>query len=267
MLFCRSRLSNAIELITELVRSLGRDSGKGTVKRSSFVVLQNLILILMHKTGILKAILDTKVAAVSCFNWRYRILYSTDTDTLYQDHCKIQKERTLASSFSSLAPSSKLTGKAASLGYRLQNSSHSLVASSKSLLSSKNNLMSTTKATNEHKSSVTSSIVLTELTSSRRAVPTKCMVHCGESIVPYGFEYLSLDSRLVLAPESESCILSMVNSLAQFNSCSLHGGPVSGKTETGREIAKVQCIYLYCIGHNKCIQRMPTLEPVYGYVN
>ncbi len=243
LLLCRSRLSNTIEFITELVRSLGRDSGKGTVKRSSFVVLQNLILILMHKTGILKAILDTKLAAVSCFNWRYRILYSTDTDTLYQDHCKIQIERSLASSFSSLAPSSKLTGKAASLGYRLQNSSRNLVASSKSLLSSKNNLLSTTKATNEHKSSATSSIVLTtELTSSRRSVPTKCMVHCGESIVPYGFEYLSLDSRLVLAPESEACILSMVNSLAQFNSCSLHGGPVSGKTETGREIAKVQYI-------------------------
>ncbi len=249
--YCRTRLSSVIELVAELIRSLSRENEQGAVKRSSLLVLQNVIFLLTHKNGILRALLNSKVApAVNCFHWRHRILYSTDMATLYnnQDHSNDSKDHSATSSYSSIGPNSKLTGKS-SMPYKLHSSSQNLVASSKSLLSSRSNLL---KASNEFKNSgIFSTTLTTDLASSRRSMPTKCMVHCGESIVPYGFEYQGLQERLVLTPETEACVLSVVNSFARFNSCSLHGGPVSGKTETVREIAKV---FYYIISCTRTVQ-------------
>ena len=211
-----------------------------SLKRSSLTVRQSLILILTHKHSIVKALLDNNCVSPSQFNWRYRILYSTEAGSLYQDNSKNVKEQLSTSSLSSSANSRLMSipGKA-SLSYRLQSSSHSLVASSKSLLASKNLLGNTRVANELQKSGVSSMVLTTETGSNRRSAPTKCMVHCGQTVTPYGFEYLSSDTRLVMTPDTEACILAVINSFAHFNSCSLHGGPVSGRTETGREIAKV----------------------------
>ena len=224
-----------------MVRSIGQDSGMMSLKRSSLTVLQSLVLTLTHKRSIVKASLDSNCVSLSQFNWRYRTLYSTEVDNLYRDNSKSVKEQLSSPSLASTTISrlTSIPGKA-SLSHRLQTSSHSLVASSKSLLASKN-LLGNTRAANELQKSGASSMVLTtEAGSNRCSVPTKCMVHCGQTVTPYGFEYLSSDSRLVMTPETEACVLAVINSFAGFNSCSLHGGPVSGRRETGKEIAKVQ---------------------------
>ncbi len=234
--YCRTKLSSVIELVAELIGSLNRENDQNTTKRSCLLVLQNVIFLLTHKNGILKGLLNSKLApAVNCFHWRHRILYSTDTATLYSQEQQ-SKDHSATSSYSSISTNSKIAGKS-SMPYKLHSSSQNLVASSKSLLSSRSNLL---KAVNEFKNSgVFSSALTGDLAYSRRSMPTKCMVHCGDSIVPYGYEYQGPKKRLVLTPETEACVLSVINSFARFNSSSLHGGPVSGKTETGQEIAKV----------------------------
>ena len=117
---------------------------------------------------------------------------------------------------------------------KLQGSTHSLVASSKSLLSSRNALLAAT-AGSDLQNSGTSSLVLFR----EPPPPMRCFVHCGDSILAYGFEYYGPKAKLALSPISESCILSLINELAKVAVPSLRGVPLSGKTETAFEVGRV----------------------------
>ena len=154
---------------------------------------------------------------------RRHILYAPDSNNIY---CSVQKDRSqqsnnrlsvdyncmsMASFRGSITSiySSHHSLKAGSSNAKLQGSTHSLVASSKSLLSSRNALLAAAGGSDLQKSGTSSLVLYRE-----PQPPMKCFVHCGESILPYGFEYHSPKAKLVLSPISESSMLSMMNELA-----------------------------------------------------
>ena len=224
-------------------------------KHNSLKCFQNVILTLKHKLDIAQLLLESDEPSLSSFRWKCHVHYSTDSSSLYENS-KFDKvgslprmnarERGSTNSIYSLATSSRpnlLTHKAISkssvLGsHKLQGSTHSLVASSKSLLNNISN--ANTVIANELQKSGASSLVLSsDLTSRQPLPPTKCMVHCSESIIQYGFEYYGITSRLVLNSSTESSILLLANTLARYTFPSVSGAPCVGKTDTTKEVAKV----------------------------
>ena len=272
-----------------MVKSLRSElakEGSSKWKRSSLLTLNNIVLILEHKLEIIKSILNNTGISPGCFSWRSHILYSSEVDNLYEepmsDHENVNKKgafnaQTSTSSLPLSVSSSTLNHTTIpgrpSMVQRLHASPHSLVSSSKSLLASRNNFSTNPATVNELPRSGSSSFVFsTEIATSRRQqIPTKCMIHCGESISAYGFEYLGPEHRLVLTPASEACLLSVANTLAHFSFPALCGGPGSGKSETAKEVSKViHCIDLYDdlfkfkysniqIGLYKCLQCLSLL--------
>lgn len=248
------KLHNTVHLVANLVKSLRSELQKersSKRKRATLLTLNNIILILEHKLEIITSILNNTGISPTCFTWRSRILYSSEVDSLYEEQMSHRNQkgafndRTSTSSLLSVASSNRLNhtmilGRP-SLVHRLHASSHSLVSSSKSLLASRNNLSTNPAMVNELQRSGDSSLVFsTEIASSRRQqIPTKCMIYCGESISAYGFEYLGPEHRLVLTPTTEACLLSVSNTLAHFSFPTLCGGPGSGKSETAKEVSKV----------------------------
>ena len=246
--------------MAELLRS-ERDADSAIKCQLSF---QNIITVLSHKLNIAKSLIEKRALSPESFEWRHHhILYAPDANSIY--NTMIQKDRnqqsnnrlsvdynrmSMASYRGSVTSiySSHHSLKAGSsnnlvMNAKLQGSTHSLVASSKSLLSSRNALLAATAAAggSDLQKSGTSSLVLYR----EPLPPMKCFVHCGESIVPYGFEYHSPKAKLVLYPVSESCMLAVTNELARFTVPLLRGAPLSGKTETGIEVARVKIIKFF----------------------
>ena len=232
--------------MAELLRS-EREAESAIKCQLSF---QNIIAILSHKLDIAKSLIEKRALTPESFEWRRHILYASDSNTIYNS---VQKDRSqqsnnrlsvdynrmsMASFRGSITSiySSHHSLKAGSSNAKLQGSTHSLVASSKSLLSSRNALLAAAGGSDLQKSGTSSLVLYRE-----PQPPMKCFVHCGESILPYGFEYHGPKAKLVLSPVSESCMLSMMNELARFTVPSLRGTTLSGKTETGIEVARVKC--------------------------
>ena len=223
--------------------------------------LQNIITVLSHKLEIAKNLIKKRALTPESFEWRCHILYAPDSNSIYNS---VQKDRSqqqsnrlsmdynrmsmasfrgsVTSIYSSHHSLKAGSSNALVANAKLQGSTHSLVASSKSLLSSRNALLAAAGGSDLQKSGTSSLVLFKE-----PQPPMKCFVHCGESILPYGFEYHSPKAKLILSPISESCILPVINELARFTVPSLGGAALSGKTETGVEVARVKTInVMYC---------------------
>lgn len=225
--------------------------------------LQNIITILSHKLEVAKSLIEKRALTPESFEWRQHILYASDNTSIYntaqKDHSQHQSScnnlsvdysgRTnqpsvrgsTTSVYSSLHSLKAGSSNALIMNAKLQGSTHSLVASSKSLLSSRNALLAaaaTAGGGSDLQNSGTSSLALFK----EPSPPMKCFVHCGVSILSYGFEYYGPRTKLTLSPISESCILSLINELARFTVPSLRGVQLSGKTETASEVARVSYI-------------------------
>ena len=254
ILYFSSKLYAILDTMAELLRS-EREAADSAVKYQ--LSYQNIITILSHKLEVAKSLIEKSGLTPESFEWRHHILYASDSNSIYNP---VQKDRSqqstnqlnvdynrmsmvsfrgsitsIYSSHHSLRAGSSNT---LAMNAKLQGSTHSLVASSKSLLSSRNALLAAAAGGSDIQKSDTSSLVLYK----EPLPPMKCFVHCGESILPYGFEYHGPKAKLVLSPVSESCMLAVMNELARFTVPSLRGAPLSGKTETGIEVARVNII-------------------------
>lgn len=211
-------------------------------------------MVLSHKLEVAKCLIDkSAVNPAESFEWRQHVLYAPEPNTIYNS---VQKEPSqqnnrlsidynrlnqtgfrgsTTSVYSSLHSLKAGSSNALITNAKLQGSTHSLVASSKSLLHSRNALLAAAAIGSDMQNSGTSSLVLHK----EPPQPMRCFVHCGESILSYGFEYQSPKAKLVLSPLSESCVLSLMNEVARFSLPSLSGAGLSGKTETAFEVARV----------------------------
>ena len=248
-----SRLHAALDSAAELLRSESEDSS--AVK--SQLSLQNIIMVLSHKLEIAKHLIDKNALSPESFDWRQNVLYAPEPNTIYNPIQKepSQQNNRLSVDYSRVLNQSSFKGSTTSIysslhslkagssnalitNAKLQGSTHSLVASSKSLLNSRNALLAAAIGS-DMQNSGTSSLVLQK----EPPPPMRCFVHCGDSIVAYGFEYHSPKAKLVLSPLNESCVLSLMNELARFSVPSLSGARLSGKTETGFEVARVSHVH------------------------
>lgn len=216
--------------------------------------LQNIIIVLSHKLEIAKSLVEKRVLSPESFEWRQHILYAPDANSIYNFTPRDQNRLSVDANHVSLSRLASLRGSMTSIygshhslkagssnallrNAKLRGSTHSLVASSKSLLSSRNALLAATVGSDSPKAATSSLALFRE-----PQPPMKCLVHCGESIMPYGFEYHGPKTKLILSPTSESCMLSLMNELARFSIPSLRGSASSGKTETAVEVARVSMI-------------------------
>ena len=235
----------------ELLRTLPSTPTPGELLQRT--ALQNIIITLKHKMEAVRSFLESGDVSLDSFIWKSHIHYSVEGEQVsYASEDENTSKRTsFRSSVASLhsATSSKpaalsvkssrssLDQRSHVLSHKLLGSTHSLVASSKSLLSSKQSLLS-----NE----------LPKVGSSSQS-PTRCVVHSGESTLPYGFEYYSSrGSRLVLAPPTEACLLQLLSAVGGCSFPSISGAASAGKTETTLEAAKVSALALHCTNMVLC---------------
>lgn len=244
-----SRLHAVLDTTVEVLRSK-RDAESAMKCQIS---LQNIIIILSHKLEVAKSLIEKRALSPESFEWRQHILYASGPSSIYGstqketsqlnsrlsvDHGRTNQgsyRGSMASIYSSLHSLKAGSSNALIANSKLQGSTHSLVASSKSLLSSRNALLAAAMGSDLQDHSGTSSLVIFR----EPQPPMKCFVHCGDSILSYGFEYYGPKTKLVLTPVSESCILSLMNELARFTVPSLSGAELAGKTETASEVARV----------------------------
>lgn len=205
--------------------------------KSGILTLNNIIFILKHKLEIVKSLIRSSEISPSCFIWRNHILYSSDTLSLYEENVSSDQKMY----YNSLSPVLKesvteLNGRPVSV-------------SSSSLNSLSHDIPNNPTTHNEFRASETSSLITSrELASSQQQqTPTNCFIHCGDSVLNYGFEYYSPENRLVLTPTTEACILSVLNTMAHFHFPTLYGEHGSGKSETAKEVSKVRIPYDYVL--------------------
>ena len=253
----RSRLHSAVNIAAKLLRSYSYCDNKTALKYSKTftITLQNVIVTLRHKMDIVKSLFQNEAFSPDSFAWKNHILYFTESDieqptSEYTDVTKRHTARSsttsiytlgsnLGTSHSSLeqrsfAPIQKLQSSAHSLVafQKLQGSGHNLVASSRSLLSSRHTL-----AGNDPQREGASSSFMTS--STVKPKPTKCMVQCNEVILSYGYELAICNSKLVLTPVTEECLVSLVTAIGGYAIPCISGMAAVGKSETAREVAKV----------------------------
>ena len=140
----------------------------------------------------------------------------------------------LQGSAHNIVASQKLQGSSHSLvaSQKLQGSAHNIVASSRSLLNSRHTLLGNDlQREGEFSSFVTTPTV--------KPKPTKCIVHCNEITLSYGYELAVCNSKLVLTPVTEECLVSLVTAIGGYAIPCISGMPAVGKSETAREVAKV----------------------------
>lgn len=214
--------------------------------RSTAVLLQHLILCLRRKAEMVSALIAEDVCTPESFRWRTQLQYSSEMENLYTlpDHPGALHRPTLghdqctsiSSSYSNLGAGSRhnMKGRSSPMplppptpGVRVQESG-SLVGSSRSLLGSRANLLANASVASATRSRSIGGVPM----------PLKCFVHCYQSTVPYGFEFLGAGSQLVLTPQTESSLLSLVNAVASHAYPSIGSTAPSART-AGRDVAVV----------------------------
>ena len=265
-----SRLQSAVNITAKLLRSYSCFDNKAALKYSKTfaITLQNVIITLRHKMDIVKSLLQTETFSPNSFGWKSHILYSTEDDleqptsedtdvtkrhtakssiaSIYTlgsnvgtSHSSLEQRsfgptQKLQSSAHTLVASQKLQGSSHSLvaSQKLQGSAHNIVASSRSLLNSRHTLL----GNDLQREGESSSFVTTPTVKPK---PTKCIVQCNEITLSYGYELAVCNSKLVLTPVTEECLVSLVTAIGGYAIPCISGMPAVGKSETAREVAKV----------------------------
>ena len=248
-----------MNITAKLLRSYSCFDNKAALKYSKTftITLQNIIITLRHKLDIVKSLLQTETFSPNSFGLKSHILYSTEDDMNQptSEDTDITKRHTAKSSTASIytlgsnvgtshssleqrsfGPTQKLQGSAHNLiaSQKLQGSAHNLVASSRSLLNSRHTLL----GNDLQREGESSSFVTTPTVKPK---PTKCIVQCNEITLSYGYELAVYNSKLVLTPVTEECLVSLVTAIGGYAIPCISGMPAVGKSETAREVAKVLC--------------------------
>lgn len=142
------------------------------------------------------------------------------------------------------------------VGKPLSTAAPSLVASRSSLAPSSrlHQLMGSLPGSSKSLSSYTSQTTimksLSSIKSKLSSIPTlstACEIRCGPATVSYGFEYFgSSCDGIVLSPLTEKQLIICVQNFGQYKGSFITGCNASGNSETAREMAKVQYMYLFC---------------------
>lgn len=240
--YCSTKLSSALESVSEVLLKRGEERHF----RSTTFVLQHLILTLRRKSEMILSLIAEDVCTPESFHWRTQIQYSTETESLYvlPDQPSTVRRLTLGSehygsSYSILGSRHNvmsLKGHSPGPPGAKMQESNSLVASSKSLLSSRNALLANASGTSINE--------LNRGTGIRSVagcpIPLKCFVHCHQTTLPYGFEFLGSSTHLILTPQTENFLLSLVNAMASHAYPLVNSASHSfGATTTGKDVAVV----------------------------
>ena len=78
---------------------------------------------------------------------------------------------------------------------------------------------------------------------------------------PYGFEYLSEHASLLISPLTERCFLTLSLAMDQYSCGTAIGVNGSGKTETIKELAKVELFFVLLPCHALVTEAYRGKEP------
>ena len=212
---------------------------------STVHTLQHIILTLRHKSEMVLALLAEDICTPESFQWRTQLHYSTETENLFTlpDQATTVRRMTLGSDLNSSTHSNLASKYSITTSQRGQSAlsrglheSSSQVTLSRSLVSSKNAVMGQVSGVsfNEfNRSTGTRSVA-------GCPTPLKCFLHCHQTTLPYGFEFLGSDTHLVLTPHTESALLSLVSAVAghAYPTISLSSRGFAASS-TGKDVAVV----------------------------
>lgn len=244
MCVCSTKLSTALESVVDVLLRRG-DEGRQHLS-STVRTLQHIILILRHKSEMVLALLAEDVCTPESFQWRTQLHYSTETENLYTlpDQATTARRTTLGSDLNSSTHSnlgskystmvSQQHGHSA-MSRGLQDSS-SHVTLSRSLVSSRHAVLgqiSSVSFNEFNRSTATRSVA-------GCPTPLKCFLHCHQTVVPYGFEFLGSEAHLVLTPQTESALLSLVTAVTGHAYLTISSSSRGlGASTTGKDVAVV----------------------------
>ena len=202
---------------------------------STNLLLQHLILLLRHKSEITHSLIQEDVCTLESFRWQSQIQYSTEMDTLHTPYSSkrgipTRESGLTTSTHSTVTPSRHLKAVSPMSGRRIQDTV-SWAASSKSLVASR--IASESAASLNELNRSNASLGGHKVRGP--ALPLKCFVHCQETTLPYGFEFLGSSAHLFLTPQTESYLLSLINAISSHSYPSIS----SGNHSTGKELAVV----------------------------
>lgn len=213
-------------------------------RRPTNLVLQNLALVLRHKTDLVQSLIAEQVCTVQSFHWRNKIQYSTETEALHTtafDPAKRLATHDCSTASTHTTALKNTNDRIQSPGAKPHDSS-SLVASSRSLLNSRNTTLNVS-GLSSHEVNRSYEFSRSQVTRSMGGCPCplKCFVHCHKATLTYGFEFLGSEAHLFLSPQTENALLSLVHAMASHGCPSISSSP-SGRTTTGKDLAVVsQC--------------------------
>ncbi len=173
----------------------------------------------------LQVLLSDPQCGLDSFYWKSQLHYSTDVaEKIYKYPSLLSGNRMRLSS------SATASGK---LLRRVSTSVH--ISPSKSLSSCKVNTYDSTDddMLNKKKTNY--------LSSKASHDPLKVYVHCHNTTVPYGFEFLQATDHLSLNPQTESALFSMIQAMKRDSFCHLESKTKSHMS--GKELAIVSRQY------------------------
>lgn len=242
IIYLSTKLSSALECTSEVLVKRGeRHSPTVTF------LLQHLLLVLRCKSEMSYSLLMEDICTPESFCWRTQLQYSTEMESLYslpdQTRCPSPApgpslaQSSVQSTLGSrphLPTSSRTARSTVGPGGVAKDSSNSLVASSKSLLVAGSRLGNASTTTSS--SELNRSMGLRSLGGC--LPPLKCFVHCHKTTLHYGFEFLGSNTHLILTPQTERCLLSVVSAVAGRTFPSLTSSS-TGTVSTGKDLAVV----------------------------
>lgn len=194
-----------------------------------------------RKSELAQSLITEQVCSVESFSWRSQLLYSTETEDLYNIQELVKR---LVVDHSGLVGTPSTTR---SPRHSAKRRDSTFVASSRSLLHLRNASLAGTGAggLSGHELNRSHELSKSQVNPAFRslggcAVPLKCFVHCHHTTLPYGFEFLGSEAHLFLTPQTESALLSLIRSMSDHAFPSVNLGP-SGRSTTGKDLAMV-CI-------------------------